>query len=93
MRTDRRDVRSDACISNDSAYGVSVHRTLRRMASQEQCATRNSRASVRQIRYECLANIDRERQTVDPVPLPSDDDLSGPPINATQFQISDLGCP
>jgi hypothetical protein len=46
-----------------------------------------------QVLDERLTHIDRYWQAVDTVPLSPDDHLPAPPVNAAQFEPSDLGCP
>src|SRR5438046_768534 len=93
MRTHWREVRTDAGVANNAADRLRMHRTHWGMAGQEQRPTRDSCSPLSQIRYERLAHIDRQRQAVDTVTLTSNDDLSCPPVNATQFETSHLGCP
>jgi hypothetical protein len=70
-----------------------MHCTLWGIAGQEQRPTRASGAPVSQIRCKRLAHINRQRQTVDAVTLAADNNLSCPPVDATQFEVSHLGCP
>ncbi len=93
MGTYRWEVRPNACVPNNPADRVRMHRTRWGMAGQEQRPTRASGPSVSQICCERLAHINRQRQTVDAVTLASDDNLSRPPVDATQFEVGHLGCP
>ena len=62
MGTYRREVRPSACVPNNTADRVRMHRTRWGMAGQEQSPTRASGASASQIRCERLAHINRQRQ-------------------------------
>src|SRR5216683_7247148 len=93
MGTYRWELRPNACVPNDPADRVRMHRTRWRMAGQEQRPRRASGASVSQICCERLAHINRQRQAVDAVTLALDNNLSCPPIDATQFEVGHLGCP
>src|SRR5712692_6695819 len=92
MRTHWREVCPNACVPNNTADRLRMHCTLWGIAGQEQRPTRASGASVSHIRCKRLAHINRQRQTVDAVTLAADNTLSGPPLNATQFETSHLGC-
>jgi len=70
-----------------------MHRTLRGMTCQKQRPTRASGPPASQIRSERLAHVNRQRQTVDAATLASDDHLSCPPVDATEFEVGHLGCP
>src|ERR1700682_1512014 len=93
MGTYRWEVRPNTCVPNDTADRVRMHRARWRMACQKQRATRASGAPVSQICCEGLAHINWQRQAVDAVTLPLDDNLSCPPVDATQFEVGHLGCP
>src|SRR5438105_1751870 len=93
MRTHWCEVCPNACVPNNTADRLRMHCTLWGMAGQEQRPTRASGAPVSQIRCERLAHIHRQRQVVDAATLASDDDLSCPPVDATEFQVGHLGCP
>jgi hypothetical protein len=92
MGPHRWEVRPNACVPNNSADRVRMHRTLWGMACQKQRPTGASGAPISQICCERLAHINRQRQAVDAVTLASDDNLSCPPVNATQFEVGHLGC-
>lgn len=91
MGTDRREVSTGACVSNNTTDGVRMERTRRRMSGQEQRPAHDSGTRINHIRCECLANIDRQRQAIDAVTLASNDDLSGPPVDAAEFKTSHFG--
>src|SRR6266851_537134 len=93
MSTHWWEVRPNACVPNNTADRLRMHCTLWGMAGQEQRPTRASGAPVSQIRCERLAQINRQRQTIDAATLASDDHLACPPVDAAEFEVGHLGCP
>ena len=80
MRTDRRKPGPNARVADHATDGLPAERSNRRVDPQEHRATL-ALATAAQIRHQRFADIDRQREHVQTIALPADQDLTSPPVH------------
>lgn len=93
MRPHACDSRPVTCVAEDRPDRLRRQRAVRRERAQEHLAVLTMRSAAEKMLDQRLADIVRERETVELCAFPVDRQLAGAPIDIIQRERHDLGRP